>query len=115
MTQEQAVKIAEWLGVVETENGLLTYKDDFMQGDKDDAFEPSTWRNVSCWLYSPEGQSAVMDKLDSQGYPYSWSATDRNFSIMPKHMYDDEEFEGNAPTRQEALIDAVLEMLKGGE
>ena len=126
ITQEQAVQIAEFLGVEERPevgwslSGSLWLDDKPLldnEGDRIDmvGFIP--------WLYSPEGQSAVMDRL--------WAVeagvwTEPDFSLEAdlktkiKKVYvmvswGDNEFEGIAPTRQHALLLAVLSMLKGGE
>lgn len=77
------------------------------------------------WLYSPEGQSAVMDRLGELGV---------YVEIPPPNKYVGEKFRneitlkelhpqgghcwlrsGHGSTRQYALLLAVLEMLKGGE
>lgn len=108
-TKKQAVKIAKWLGYEwGGKHGIYVWyntKDDSLRlyfGDdlvsEDEIFQ---------WFESPEGQAALMDKLGELGDVFKFWTTsqgERGCQIGKRHFL--------APTRQQALLDAVWEMLK---
>lgn len=115
ITQEEAVKVAEWLG-----KKKITPHCEFNQGVPYWYVTPNNAlfaEELLEWLLTPEGQSAIMDRLFS---------LDKVEDII-FDRYEDKigcdidvtsqqpSFNTYAPTRQLALIKAVLEMLKGGE
>lgn len=137
ITQEEAVTIAEWLE--------LEYE---CVNDGNEPF--ACWLNAHCepitfgdeivlqdqidsWLLSPEGQSAIIDKLGElptlqqivffreKENEVITEKENKVIQIILSSPNPVEEagywvlHEGIAPTRQLALIKAVLEMLEGGE
>jgi hypothetical protein len=102
-----SVKIAEWLGyknrpynqLESSEADHFIHKDDFPN-----------------WLLSPEGQSAIMGKLEERGVNF-WNERDgdcRLITLGNINLADhDDAVMGRAETRQHALLLAVLAMLEG--
>ncbi len=117
--QEDAVKVAEWLGVMKgcyystkdfsSKTTVLWIKRD--QGNI--GFIP--------WLISPEGQEALMDKLLAEKKYEVYLArmcceeVITKIELIPDPPMKVDCISITAPTRQHALLLAVLEMLKGGE
>lgn len=143
ITQEDAVKVAEFLGGHKlSEQGMKELIDDehenWSEGDEIWDFEGRygpfhycTLEDFKTWIMDSKGQSAIMDRLEelavekSPDFEFeigfiSWSL----FAPAPCWVVWIGK-EGGVPetqiakayhkTRQLALIKAVLEMLKGGE
>jgi len=111
ISEEQAVQVAEWLG----------YEITMVSGV---ACSESGGMLLPTWHYldSPEGQEALMDKLESEGWDI-WNEQFLNPDlsksrtvILGKIETDNESaiYSARAKTRQHALLLALLEMLKGG-
>lgn len=110
ITEEQAVQVAEWLGWRRsvTENQFWV-----KQG-----LHRCLHENLATFFYSPEGQEAVMDKLEKT-HSFHFSFRDKEAKII---LYEwvsvgEHKIEGwrqtiTTTTRQHALLLAVLEMLK---
>ena len=109
LKQEQAVKLAEWLGV-------MVSKAQFAGESPVVGTPAGHLKPADKWLLSPEGQSAIMDKL-LRTHRIERLAVDNDhvFLQIEVNWGEPVEIKVNAKTRQEALINAVLEMLKGGE
>ncbi len=115
ITQEQAVEIAEWLCCQKRIAGNVTT---WYGKVRENVYLNMTAFELIKWLYSPQGQEALMDKLDSTRVDHryerggticwlSWNMDDYNFP--------QKQVSSQAKTRQDALLLAVLEMLEGGE
>jgi hypothetical protein len=114
LTPEQAVKIAGWLG-------LKNDTDHYPKQTNYTRWELPCGRGeyqyvLPEWLLSPEGQEALMDKLESipvyavNIYPplqFDYFAC----KIVPKKSLDAHAI-GRGPTRQEALVNTVVKMLE---
>ena len=111
ITQERAVEIAEWLGLV-----LLTTPNKYFPPPNEKPWYVNregdfiTDNPIEEYLHSPEGQSAVMDKV-MKCFGYVLFEADRHDGGCWCGI--DSEKEQKAKTRQHALLLAVLEMLKG--
>lgn len=107
ITQEQSVQVAEWIGM--KKDGQMVEPHYWWHcgfiNDK------SKWKLLRAkdylkdWLFSAEGQEALMDKLEHGFY---WHPKKGQFNIMKS---DGNISSGFAPTRQHALLLAVLGML----
>jgi len=114
ITQEQAVQVAGWLGFKHDNAGFFQIPN----------LGGHTIPELIQYLYSPEGQEAVIDRLEKLYIRQEhWPASIGPDSIIYKlssGSFDWLEYkrvhaQGRAPTRQHALLLAVLEMLRGGE
>jgi hypothetical protein len=124
ITQEQAVEIAEWLGV---KSEKCEFGDSGIRGDgkQDTIFYEEIGRYTNEvsphivtpdrflreYLYSPKGQSAVMDRLgEAQWFTCKYYSVQRDWEVTIQFPLSREY--GHAKTRQHALLLAVLELLK---
>lgn len=110
ITQEQAVKIAEWLGFRDAERcGHLFHE---VHGPKKPDLFPA-------WLSSPEGEVAMMDKLEELGEDIFNEGALGDSRVVSIQVSGDgtgtSMLFGDSPTRNEALQLAILEMIEGRE
>ena len=123
ISQEQAGEVAEWLGMYYI--GFHSCHHWFLQQDED---KTGMYDDLIChtdalidWLYSPEGQEAVRDKLGSLvirdycspacGVSEWWEIT---LTKRGRRAFTGDYHLGGATakTRQHALLLAVLEIIK---
>ena len=119
INEKQAVGVAEWVGV---ENHYFANTDKIdgvifngnLLWDKDDT--QYFWGTISNWLYSAEGQEALMDKLGQKilGIEFGYCCIKKisHKSVIITHYDRGVDWRANAKTRQHALLLAILEMIK---
>jgi len=131
ISQKDAVELAKWLGFKERADLYLAFLDDGATTKTvwEDSMAGNMFGWLVHWLISPEAQEAIMDKLLAEYQLTMFIAkyeskmmrfkkgdnviqvnqlVSDNWEATKQHSY------GIALTRQEALIKAVLQMIKGG-
>lgn len=107
ITQEQVVKIVEWLGAVysSTSKSIMHHKDWDLGKD---------YYQIYHWLSSPKGEVAMMDKLEKT-HQIFWDSQRGRLDIIPYEQKDEMDFicKARQDTRNQALKLAILEMLEG--
>ena len=121
LTEEECVKLAEWLGFV---NKFVNYFDRketyvwYLPGK----FGPYSFGVLKGWLDSAEGERAITDKVEedyeivsgrSETNGNRWVRIQRYHPTLPGRILPGKEYWADEPTRIRAIQRAVLKAIGG--